>query len=162
MRPALKLSPIEREHLQEVYNGIAVARDDLPYTEAFDRLCQEFQDRTFKNAEPEQVYGALLKYSRTGSLSLAEAAPSQLSEDHAKQLKVILSRFGPKAKLLPYSEEVDSCRTEFQKLTQCELTPAEFWAELRNATGAKRRPPKKAAKVAVAAEESDDDDSGDE
>src|SRR5687767_14353654 len=55
MRPALKLNAIEQEHLQELYDAAGVARDELPYTEQFTQLCQDFQDRAFKNADPEQV-----------------------------------------------------------------------------------------------------------
>ena len=69
MRPPLKLSSIDQEHLQELYNEAGIARDELPYTPPYDGLCQGFQDRTFKNAHPEQVYSALLKYVRSGTNS---------------------------------------------------------------------------------------------
>ena len=67
MRPPLKLNAIEQEHLQELYDAASAARDELPYTPKFEDLWQGFQDRTFKNAEREQVYGAITKYVRTGS-----------------------------------------------------------------------------------------------
>src|ERR1044072_7534176 len=67
MRVSLKLNAIEQEHLQELYDAAGVARDELPYSEQFDKLVQDFQDRTFKNAEPEQVFGALLKYVRSST-----------------------------------------------------------------------------------------------
>src|SRR5688572_2129173 len=51
MRPPLKLSAIDQEHLQELYDASGVARDELPYTDSFEELSQGFQDRTFKNAE---------------------------------------------------------------------------------------------------------------
>jgi len=66
MKVPLKLNSIDQEHLQELYNAAGVARDELPYTAAMGRVCREFQDRTFKNASEAQVYGALLKYVRSG------------------------------------------------------------------------------------------------
>ena len=69
MRLSLKLNAIEQEHLQELYDAAGVARDELPYTEKFDQFVQDFQNRTFKNAEPEQVYGALIKYVRSSTCS---------------------------------------------------------------------------------------------
>src|SRR5438270_5608242 len=67
MKPPLKLNAIDQEHLQELYNASGVARDELPYTPVFEQLVQGFQDRTFKNADAEQVFAALLKYTRSSS-----------------------------------------------------------------------------------------------
>src|ERR671919_708467 len=67
MRVPLKLNAIEQEHLQELYDAAGVARDELPYSPKFDEVWQGFQDRTFKNAEREQVFGAILKYVRSSS-----------------------------------------------------------------------------------------------
>src|SRR4051794_18154178 len=48
MKPSLKLSAIEQEHLQDLYDAAGVARDELPYTEIFEKFVSDFQDRTFK------------------------------------------------------------------------------------------------------------------
>src|SRR5579872_5953236 len=40
MNIPLKLNAIDQEHLQELYNAAGVARDELPYTEQFEQLCQ--------------------------------------------------------------------------------------------------------------------------
>ena len=73
MKAPLKLNSIDQEHLQELYNSAGVARDELPYSPAFDNLVQGFQDRTFKNAEPEQVFGAIVKYVRSSSNASARS-----------------------------------------------------------------------------------------
>src|SRR3954469_12808483 len=98
MKPSLKLSAIEQEHLQDLYDAAGVARDELPYTAVFEKFVADFQDRTFKNADPEQVYGALLKYTRTGS-SPGRGDPGAnptsditLTDDQKKMLKTVLSR----------------------------------------------------------------------
>ena len=36
MKVPLKLNSIDQEHLQELYDSAGVARDELPYTPAFD------------------------------------------------------------------------------------------------------------------------------
>src|SRR5262249_12385077 len=106
MRVPLKLNAIEQEHLQELYDAAGVARDELPYSEQFDSLCQGFQDRTFKNAEKEQVFGAILKYVRSSSNSASgKTLESKVSEDQLKTLKSHLPRHARGSKLLPYSDE---------------------------------------------------------
>ena len=115
MRPPLKLNSIDTEHLQELYNASGVARDELPYTEAFDTLAEGFQDRTFKNAEREQVFGAILKYVRSSSNSAGELPESKLNDDQLKLLKQMLVRHSKGGKLLPYSDELETAQKEFQK-----------------------------------------------
>jgi hypothetical protein len=158
MRPPLKLSAIDQEHLQELYDMSGVARDELPYTLSFDDLCQGFQDRTFKNAQPEQIFAALLKHVRSGGNPSKEAAhPLPLNEEQLKRLKGLLPRHAKGGKLLPYSEEFDAAHKEFVKLASVELTAAEFWRAISKSSGAKRRPPTR-AKVVAAAGPADDDD----
>ena len=63
----LKLSSIAQEHLQELYDGAGVARDELPYTDEYETIWAGFQDRTFMNASRDQLYAALLKYTRSST-----------------------------------------------------------------------------------------------
>ena len=155
----LKLNAIEQEHLQELYDAAGVARDELPYTEKFDELWLGFQNRTFKNAEREQVFGAILKYVRSSSNSASGAVlESKVSDDQLKQLKGLIPRHSRAGKILPYSEEFEAVRKEFLKLSGVELTEQEFWQAMQKSAGPKRVPPtrkKAAAKVA------DDDSSED-
>src|SRR6266567_1962943 len=98
----LKLNSIDQEHLQELYDSTGVARDELHYTPAFDEIVQGFQDRTFKNADHEQLFAAILKYLLISSNAAAEpVAGAALNEDQLKQLKVVVSRHGSSGKLLP-------------------------------------------------------------
>src|SRR4051794_33722175 len=98
----LKLSAIDQEHLQELYDASGVARDELPYTEAYETIWQGFQDRTFKNATRDQLYGALLKYTRssTNASKPMEAVP--LTDDQKKLLKLMVAKHGLSGKVLPY------------------------------------------------------------
>ena len=156
MKPPLKLSEIEQEHLQELYNAAGMARDELPYTPQYEQMIRDFQDRTFKNADGEQVFGALLKYGRTGSFSLDPAgAVATLTEDQVKQLKQVVMRHGTVGKILPYSDAFNTARNEFNKVSGLTLSEAEFWQVFIKVAGNKRRPPPPRKKVAKA---SDDDD----
>lgn len=157
MRPPLKLSSIDQEHLQELYNEAGIARDELPYSAAFDAVCQGFQDRTFKNAHPEQVFSALLKYVRSGTNSAGEPQAHLINDEQVKLLKGLLPRHSKGGKLIPYSDEFEAAQKEFNKLVGTELNPGEFWRAVMQSQGAKRRPPTR-AKVAVAKVEDDDDD----
>jgi hypothetical protein len=157
MRVPLKLNAIDQEHLQELYNAAGVARDELPYTPVFDEIVQGFQDRTFKNADPEQLFGAILKYTRSSSNAATQQPTSPLTDEQVKQLKAILSRHLIGGRILPYSDEFKTARGEFIKMTGSELTEQEFWRAIMRAQGAKRRPPPR-KKVAAAAAASDDDD----
>jgi hypothetical protein len=158
MRVPLKLNAIEQEHLQELYNAAGVARDELPYTPKFEEIWSGFQDRTFKNAEREQVYGAIIKYVRSSSNASTAQPESKLNEDQLKQLKVMLPRHAKGGKILPYSDEIDAARKEFTKLSSTELTEQEFWQAIMRAQGPKRRPPKRAKVTAPAEEEESGDD----
>jgi|SRR5439155_23008759 len=157
MKPPLKLNAIDQEHLQELYNSAGVARDELPYTPAFDALVQGFQDRTFKNADQEQVFSAIIKYVRSSGNASTQMPPGTLSDEQLKQLKAVLSRHAVGGKVLPYSDEFLSARNEFNKLTRADMSEQDFWRSILRLQGTKRRPPAP-KKVAAAAEESDDDD----
>ena len=156
MKPPLKLNAIDQEHLQELYNSAGVARDELPYTPAFDSLVQGFQDRTFKNASHEQVFGAILKYTRSSGNAPTPQLPGSLSEDQLKQLKAVLSRHLVGGKVLPYSDEFESARAEFNKQAGAEVSDHDFWKAIMRLQGAKRRPPTRKKVAAPAAEEEDD------
>lgn len=157
MRPPLKLSSIDQEHLQELYNEAGVARDELPYSPAFDAICAGFQDRTFKNAHPEQVFSAVTKYVRSGTNSAGEVAASILNEEQVKLLKGILPRHTKGGKLVPYSDEFEAVQKEFTKLSGMEINAGDFWRAVLQSHGPKRRPPKR-TKVAAAPVEDDDSD----
>jgi hypothetical protein len=158
MRPPLKLNSIDQEHLQELYNASGIARDELPYTDAFETLWQGFQDRTFKNAEREQLFGALLKYTRSSSNAAGELPESKLNDDQVKQLKALLTRHNKGGKLLPYSDEFENAYKEFQKHASMDLTPTEFWQAIMRAQGAKRRPPARKKVAVPETEEAGDED----
>lgn len=141
MRIALKLNAIEREHLQELYDAAGTARDELPYTEQFDKLCQDFQDRAFKNAEPEQVYGALLKYVRSSTCASGNLDVADLGEEQIKQLRIIAAKHATGGKLLPYSSEFDVALDEFRATAHRDVSPREFWLTLCKSQGRGRKPP---------------------
>ena len=157
MKPPLKLSEIEQEHLQELYNAAGKARDELPYTPEYEQMIRDFQDRTFKNADGEQVFGALLKYGRTGSFSLdPDGAVTALNEDQVKQLRQVIMRHGTVGKILPYSDAFNTARNEYNRVSGMTLSEAEFWQIFIKVAGNKRRPPPARKKVAKA--KADDDD----
>ena len=157
MKPPLKLNAIDQEHLQELYNASGVARDELPYTPVFEQLVQGFQDRTFKNADPEQVFAALLKYTRSSSNAATEQPAVTLDEDQLKRLKAALSRHLVGGKILPYSDEFNAARSEFIKAAGVEVPEQDFWRAILRSQGNKRRPPPR-KKVAAAAKEEEDDE----
>ena len=156
MKVPLKLNSIDQEHLQELYDSAGVARDELPYSPTFDELVQGFQDRTFKNADPEQVYGALLKYTRSSKNSATELPPSVVNEDQLKQLKATLSRHLIAGKILPYSDEFKNARAEFAKAAGIDISDQDFWRAILRLQGSKRRPPAPRKKVVAKADDEDD------
>lgn len=158
MKVPLKLNSIDQEHLQELYDAAGVARDELPYSPAFGNLVQGFQDRTFKNADPEQVYGALLKYTRSSSNAATELPAGLLNEDQMKQMKAVLSRHLIAGKVLPYSDEFNAGRNEFNKAAGTDLSEQDFWRAIMRLQGAKRRPPAPRKKVAAAKSADEEDD----
>ena len=158
MKAPLKLNSIDQEHLQELYNAAGIARDELPYTPQFDELWQGFQDRTFKNADREQVFGAIIKYVRSsGNASGQVPMIPGVTDEQIKQLKAILSRHLTGGKILPYSESFEVARAEFNKAAKTELNEQAFWHAILRAQGPKRTPPKR-AKVAASKKDEDDEE----
>src|SRR5688500_7710450 len=158
MRVPLKLNAIEQEHLQELYDAAGVARDELPYSDKFEEIWSGLQDRTFKNAEREQVFGAILKYVRSSSNAASGIAiEAKLNEDQLKQLKHLLPRHARGVKLLPYSDEFENARKEFIKLSKVELSEQEFWQAIQKSQGPKRQPPPRRKAAAKVEQEVEDD-----
>jgi hypothetical protein len=159
MRLSLKLNNIEQEHLQELYDATGVARDELPYTDLFTQLVEDFQNRTFKNAEPEQVFGAILKYVRSSTNSSGELPASTLDAEQIKILKTILRRHAKGGKVLPYSSEFETALKEFANATKSDPSGRDFWLSIVRTQGRSRRPPKR---VTAKVGREEDDDSGDD
>ncbi|HSU67884.1 MAG TPA: hypothetical protein VLJ39_13490 [Tepidisphaeraceae bacterium] len=158
MNVPLKLNAIDQEHLQELYDAAGVARDELPYTEQFEQLWQGFQDRTFKNADREQLFAAIIKYVRSsGNASGQITMPEGINDEQIKQLKAILSRHLVGGKILPYGESFETARGEFNKAAGTNLDAQNFWHAILKTQGPKRTPPKR-AKVAVSKRDEDDDE----
>ncbi|HEY2585402.1 MAG TPA: hypothetical protein VGI81_06550 [Tepidisphaeraceae bacterium] len=158
MAVPLKLNAIDVEHLQELYNAAGIARDELPYTPQFDELWQGFQDRTFKNADREQVFGAIIKYVRSsGNVSGQITLPPGVTDEQIKQLKAILSRHLTGGKILPYGEAFETARAEFNKAAGTSLNEQEFWHAILRSQGPKRTPPKR-TKVAASKKDEDDEE----
>jgi hypothetical protein len=156
MNIPLKLNAIDQEHLQELYNAAGVSRDELPYTEQFEELWQGFQDRTFKNADREQLFAAIIKYVRSSGNASGQITLPPLTDDQLKQLKAALSRHLTGGKILPYGDAFAAARAEFNKAAGTELNEQTFWHAILKAQGPKRQPPKR-AKVAVSKPDDDDD-----
>jgi hypothetical protein len=156
MTVPLKLNAIDQEHLQELYNAAGVSRDELPYTPQFEELWQGFQDRTFKNADREQLFAAIIKYVRSSGNASGQITLPGITDEQIKQLKAILSRHLVGGKILPYGDSFQTARTEFNKAAGTSLDEQTFWHAILKAQGPKRQPPRR-AKV-VASKRDDDDD----
>lgn len=157
MTVPLKLNSIDQEHLQELYNAAEVARDELPYTDAFETLWQGFQDRTFKNADREQLFAAIVKYVRSSGNAAGQINPPELTDEQAKQLKAVMSRHVVGGKILPYSDAFSAARAEFNKLGGTDLDERSFWHAILKAQGPKRQPPKR-KKVATSRPDDEDEE----
>ena len=157
MNVPLKLNAIDQEHLQELYNAAGVSRDELPYTEQFETLWQGFQDRTFKNADREQLFAAIIKYVRSSGNASGQITLPGITDEQIKQLKAILSRHLVGGKILPYSDSFETARGEFNKAAGTDLDAQTFWHAILKSQGPKRTPPKR-AKVAVSKPDDDDDE----
>ena len=152
----LKLSSIDQEHLQELYDAAGIARDELPYTEAYENIWQGFQDRTFKNAGRDQLYGALLKYTRSSTNPAKPSEPVELTEDQKKLLKNMIARHASGGKFMPYSDAFNSAVKEFNTQSGLTISENDFWRAAAGGGSGKRKPPKRAVKVAKDADDEED------
>ena len=130
----LKLGSIEQQHLQELYEAAGVPRDELPYSPALTQVCKEFQDRTFKNANEAQVYGAIVKYVRSGRRAKKSTERPTVPAARAELAKLLRAQRASAPKPQPYTREFESARGAFAR-TGSDLPPNEFWAVLQLASG---------------------------
>ena len=145
----LKLGAIEQQHLQELYEAAGVPRDELPYTPELAQVCRDFQDRTFKNASEAQVYGAMLKYVRSGRRASAKSTSPAAPRERLEQARLLKAQRLGSNKLEPYTPAFDSARSTFARNGGAALTPHEFWHVVRLAGN--RAPGHAAAAAAPAA-----------
>ncbi len=129
----LTLGAIDQQHLQEIYEAEAVPRDELPYSDALARLCQCFQDRTFKNANEAQVFGAIVKYVRSSRCKVQEEPEGDVVARRSEQAAAWKAH-RPGVKLQPYTVQFDNARAEFARRLGQDLSPHEFWRVVRAAT----------------------------
>jgi hypothetical protein len=149
---ALKLGAIEQEHLQELYEAAGVPRDQLPYSPVMAQMCQGFQERTFRNADEAQVYGAIVKYVRSSRCAAGDSPAPEATSDQARQVALLKAQHPVWKKLQPYSPGFDSARSAFARDNGADLTPHEFWQVIQLA--AKRGSPQRSrAPAPVAAEQ---------
>ena len=151
MKVPLKLNSIDQEHLQELYNAAGVARDELPYTESFEELWQGFQDRTFKNADREQLFAAIIKYVRSSSNAAGQIEASPITDEQIKQLKAVLSRHLVGGKILPYSDAFETARGEFNKVASTDYDDIEVHKKRAQSTGPNFTPARRYSELLVAA-----------
>ena len=134
-----------------------MARDELPYTPAFDALVQGFQDRTFKNASHEQVFDAIIKYTRSSGNAPTPQPPGSLTDEQLKQLKAVLfCATSWAARSCPTATSSRS-RGEFSKQAGAGLSEHDFWRAITSLQGAKAAAPPTRKKVAAPAAEEEDD-----
>ena len=132
MSVPLKLGSIEQQHLQELYEAAGVPRDELPYTAELARVCRDFQDRTFKNANEAQVYGALVKYVRSGRRGeAARAKPPAAPRERVEQARLLKAQRPAGLKLEPYTTAFDQARQAFARHVGAEFTAHDFWQVVR-------------------------------
>lgn len=147
----LKLGSIEQQHLQELYDAAGVPRDDLPYSDALAQVCRDFQDRTFKNASEPQVYGAMLKYVRSGRCPKVRTVRGAEPADRVEQARLLTAQRTFGGKLQPYTRDFDSARNAFARGGGADLSPREFWRVVQLA-GSRPATPRAAAGSTTAAE----------
>ena len=146
MSVTLKLGLIEQEHLQELYDTAGVPRDELPYSAELARVCRDFHDRTFKNASEAQVYGAVVKYVRSGRRVVGtkvKATPPP--PERLEQARLLKAQRPTSAALEPYTPAFEHARDAFARNGGAALSQQEFWGVVRLACGTRSRPQAAAA-----------------
>src|SRR5258708_7017310 len=79
------------------------------------------EDRRFKSADGEHLFGACLKYARSSNNAAKEVRGVELTEDQVKQTKVAPPRHGTAGKLIPYSDAFNTAHAEFKKVSGVDL-----------------------------------------
>ena len=109
------------------------------------------------NASRDQLYAALLKYTRSSTNAAKPSEPIPLTEDQKKLVKTMVQRHGTAGKFLPYSDAFNSALKDFNIKTGLTMTENDFWRSVSGGAAGRRKPPvKRAVKVAKEADDEED------
>lgn len=125
----VRLDRMGEEHVRELLESTELARDQLPYTEEFDRLKDEFYRRTFKKVSDEEFWLILAKIGKKGGVrgkTTRDYAP-ELSEGEKEALLRLLPVDLGKTDSLAYTDQMQRLVADFNRAAGLELSERDVW-----------------------------------
>jgi hypothetical protein len=125
----MRLDRAGEEHVRDLLNDTELPRDQIPYTEEFGRLKEDFRMRTFKKLSDSEFWLVLAKVGKKGGVK------GKVTRDHAPHLsdehKELLQRRLPvplgETDSLPYTEKMARLVKGFNMITELDLSEREVW-----------------------------------
>jgi hypothetical protein len=125
----MRLDRAGEEHVRELMQGAELARDQLPYTEEFDRLKQGFYMRTFKKVSDAEFWLILARVGKKGGVrgkATQDHAPELSDDQKATLLKRLPVAIG-ETDSLPYTERMSRLVKGFNAAVNLSLSEREVW-----------------------------------
>lgn len=127
-----RLDRASEEHVRDVLKAASVARDQLPYTDEFGQLKEEFYGRTFKDLTDSEFWLVLVRVAKSGGVrgkGAVHSAP-EMTEAEKESLKGLLPVGLGQIDQLPYTPRMVSLAKRFNAATGQAYTEHQLWHAL--------------------------------
>jgi predicted AAA+ superfamily ATPase len=121
------------------------SRDQLPYTDEFARLKRQYETCLHRRVTDSQFWRSLVRVGKRGkqarekSRKVKVPSPKLTTEQQLELLRLLPDGIGNRDQL-PYTDEFDRLRRQFNKLTRSKLDQREFWRVLSRVGKRSRKP----------------------
>jgi len=125
----MRLDRASEEHVRELLDDTELPRDQLPYTEEFDRLKEAFYDRTFKKLSDSEFWQILARIGKQGGVrgkKTRDSAPGLSEEQKELLLRKLPVPIG-QTDGLPYTDKMTKLVAGFNGATGLDLSDRDVW-----------------------------------
>lgn len=125
------LDKASKEHVRDLLKKAPVARDQLPYSDYFQKLKSEFYDRTFKKVSDEEFWHILINVAKGGGIKGKQKVPGpKLTEEQKDILLRALTIPLGEIDNLPYTSKMSNLTSTFNRLSGLNMSEYEVWLAL--------------------------------
>lgn len=145
MSKNLQTCPKEDRVIAQLLAGTPFPRDALPYTDEFQRLKEQFAQKTKHAISDADFWQTLVRIGKRGGLARkgrhrkVPRAPALTTEQQLEIIRLMPEGIG-RRDCLPYTVEFDRLHRQFSKLTRTRLTKHDFWRGLSRVAKRSRKP----------------------
>ena len=138
-----KTTQEQKNFVRELIVSSTIYRDSLPYHNEFGRLYAQYRQSGLPKQTKAEFWQLILRSTKRGNSSQPNAKPLPLvprTEEEAFAVIALLAETPGARDRLPYTQEFDTIRKQFNSHFRRNLTKNEFWRLLNGVTKRSRKP----------------------